>query len=78
VFAISFATFWLIKKAIGLRVSPEHEERGLDITEHGMWGYPEQFMPVPGAGYMHPSEVEAASAVAMERTRLEPSPGTVG
>ena len=24
---------------------------GLDIHEHGMWGYPEQFMPVPGSEY---------------------------
>ena len=77
VFVISYVVFYAIKKTIGLRVSPEHEERGLDITEHGMWGYPEQFMPVPGAGYMHPSELEAASTVAAERTRFEASPGTV-
>jgi len=30
-------------------------------TEHGMWGYPEQFMPVPGGAYIHPdASVEAA------------------
>ena len=40
-----FATFWLIKKTIGLRVSPEQEEAGLDIVEHGMYGYPELFIP---------------------------------
>jgi Amt family ammonium transporter len=37
--------FSLIKATIGLRVSDEQEEAGLDITEHGMYGYPEQFIP---------------------------------
>jgi hypothetical protein len=27
---------------------------GLDISEHGMWGYPESFMPVPGGVYRQP------------------------
>jgi Amt family ammonium transporter len=47
VFSASFATFWLIKKTYGLRVSLEEEEAGLDISEHGMYGYPEQFIPAP-------------------------------
>jgi ammonium transporter, Amt family len=47
VFTLSFATFWLIKKTYGLRVTAEEEEAGLDITEHGMYGYPEQFIPAP-------------------------------
>jgi Amt family ammonium transporter len=47
VFACSFATFWLIKKTYGLRVSAEEEAAGLDISEHGMYGYPEQFIPEP-------------------------------
>jgi len=29
---------------------------GLDISEHGMWGYPEAFMPVPGGVY-RPAEM---------------------
>ncbi len=45
VFAMSYATFAAIKATIGLRVSPEDEEAGLDIVEHGMYGYPEQFIP---------------------------------
>ena len=40
VFALSYATFWVIKKVYGLRVSDEEEEAGLDISEHGMYGYP--------------------------------------
>jgi ammonium transporter, Amt family len=47
VFAISFATFALIKATIGLRVSAEEEDAGIDISEHGMYGYPEVFIPQP-------------------------------
>jgi Amt family ammonium transporter len=47
VFAASFGTFWIIKQTYGLRVSLEEEEAGLDISEHGMYGYPEQFIPAP-------------------------------
>ena len=34
----------------GIRVEPEVETAGLDVSEHGMWGYPEFYIPVPG-GY---------------------------
>ena len=47
VFSLSFLTFWAIKKTYGLRVTEEEEEAGLDISEHGMYGYPEQFIPAP-------------------------------
>jgi ammonium transporter, Amt family len=47
VFVISIATFSIIKSTIGLRVSDEEEEAGLDISSHGMYGYPEQFIPQP-------------------------------
>src|SRR4051812_42041607 len=47
VFVASYATFWAIKKTYGLRVSAEEEDAGLDISEHGMYGYPEQFIPAP-------------------------------
>jgi Amt family ammonium transporter len=55
VFAISYAVFFVIKATYGLRVKPEEERYGLDIVEHGMWGYPEQFMPVPGSEYHPPA-----------------------
>jgi len=51
VFCLSFGIFWVIKHTIGLRVSVAEELEGLDISEHGMWGYPESFMPVPGGAY---------------------------
>jgi ammonium transporter, Amt family len=47
VFSASFAVFWVIKKTYGLRVTEDEEDAGLDITEHGMYGYPEQFIPQP-------------------------------
>jgi Amt family ammonium transporter len=45
VFGMSYLTFLAIKATIGLRVSEEDEDAGLDIVEHGMYGYPEQFIP---------------------------------
>jgi Amt family ammonium transporter len=47
VFTLSYGTFWAIKKTYGLRVTAEEEDAGLDISEHGMYGYPEQFIPAP-------------------------------
>jgi ammonium transporter, Amt family len=64
VFVVSYAVFGLIKHTIGIRVSPEQEEAGLDIVEHGMYGYPEQFIPpeeYPGGPT--PTPAPAASAV---------------
>jgi ammonium transporter, Amt family len=56
VFSLSFLTFWAIKKTYGLRVTAEEEEAGLDISEHGMYGYPEQFIPAPElVGYGAPA-----------------------
>jgi len=50
VLVLSLATFALIKATIGLRVEDEAEDAGLDIVEHGMYGYPEQFIPLPEIG----------------------------
>ena len=48
-FTLSLIVFLAIKYTLGLRVSEEDELRGLDISEHGMFGYPERFIDVPGA-----------------------------
>ena len=45
VLGLSLATWYAIAKTVGLRVSAEAEIAGLDIAEHGMYGYPEQFIP---------------------------------
>ena len=38
-FILGMATFLTLKKTVGLRVSPEEELKGLDITEHGNDAY---------------------------------------
>jgi Amt family ammonium transporter len=45
VLVVSSIIFYLIKITYGLRVTEEEEDAGLDISEHGMYGYPEQFIP---------------------------------
>lgn len=42
VFGVSFLVLYAIKKTFGLRISHEEEIVGLDISEHGVSGYPEQ------------------------------------
>ena len=49
-FGASFLVLWLFKVTVGIRAEPEVEQLGLDVSEHGMWGYPEFYIPVPG-GY---------------------------
>jgi ammonium transporter, Amt family len=49
-FAASFAALWAMKATFGIRVDADVETAGLDVSEHGMWGYPEFYIPVPG-GY---------------------------
>ena len=44
VLTLCLITWYAIAKTIGLRVSAEAEAAGLDISEHGMYGYPEQFI----------------------------------
>jgi Amt family ammonium transporter len=71
VFAMSYATFAIIKATIGLRVSPEEEDAGLDIVEHGMYGYPEQFIPAPEAAA--PAWGHAPGPPALGTARAAPS-----
>src|SRR5829696_2119863 len=44
VFLTSYAVFALLKATSGLRVKPEEELNGLDISEHGVYGYSEQLV----------------------------------
>ncbi|MGV3465411.1 MAG: ammonium transporter [Heyndrickxia sp.] len=44
-FLVSFVILYIMKKTMkGLRVSEEEEIIGLDVSEHGSYGYPEQFI----------------------------------
>lgn len=67
-FTASLLVFLAIKHTVGLRVTEEDELRGLDISEHAMFGYPERFIDVPGAEpdsathHVAPSPAGAATA----------------
>ncbi len=69
-FTASFTALWVMKKTFGIRVEPEVETAGLDVSEHGMWGYPEFYIPVPGGygtethGHLGPAHVHHAAAPA--------------
>ena len=73
VFSASFLTFWLIKKTYGLRVTAEEEDAGLDISEHGMYGYPEQFIPAPELVGYSPAGAPATAAAPKATTREVPA-----
>ena len=49
-FTTSFGALFVMHKLWGIRVEDHVETGGLDVSEHGMWGYPEFYIPVPG-GY---------------------------
>jgi Amt family ammonium transporter len=66
VFILSYASFAVIKAMMGgsLRVSADEEDAGLDISEHGMYGYPEQFIPAPElVGFVAPPTPRVATPV---------------
>lgn len=49
-FLVSFAILYVMKKTMGLRVTEEQEVIGLDLSEHGAFGYPEQLKANTGNG----------------------------
>jgi ammonium transporter, Amt family len=49
-FSASYGSLWTLDRLWGIRVERHVETAGLDVAEHGMWGYPEFYIPVPG-GY---------------------------
>jgi len=70
VFAISIVTFAIIKGTIGLRVPPEEEDAGLDISSHGMYGYPEVFIPQPEYSTGLPSTMVGGVAPAASPSQM--------
>ncbi|HEY6605172.1 MAG TPA: ammonium transporter [Gaiellaceae bacterium] len=82
-FTASFASLWTMKRLWGIRVEAETETAGLDVSEHGMWGYPEFYIPVPGGygteahghlGLAH-GQARAAPAPVASTTAAEAAPG---
>jgi len=62
VFATSLLAFWAIRATLGLRVAELEEEAGLDIAQHGMYGYPEQFIQIDGHRSIPANGAEAGLA----------------
>ncbi len=77
-FGASFLILFALKKTWGLRVDEEVESGGLDVHEHGMWGYPEFYIPVPGGygteahGHLGPGRGAAAATVATAMHAVSP------
>src|SRR5438876_4695761 len=75
-FSASFGILWTLKKLWGIRVEEEAETSGLDVSEHGMWGYPEFYIPVPG-GYGTEAHAHGGNNVGPStRTAAEPALGS--
>jgi len=81
-FSASFAVLWVFKRTVGIRTEPEVETAGLDVSEHGMWGYPEFYIPVPGGygteshghlGHAHAMPQAAVAAATVHQTSSLPS-----
>lgn len=70
VLAASYVVFAIVKATIGLRVSEAEEDAGLDISSHGMYGYPEAFIPQPElpVGEYTPSMAGTPIATAADAT----------
>jgi ammonium transporter, Amt family len=75
-FAASFVVFLLIKYTVGLRVSEDRELSGLDISEHGMFGYPERFIDVPGSEAGEDGRAAPVPAPAGASTTTSPAPAS--
>ncbi|CAB4690203.1 unannotated protein [freshwater metagenome] len=78
-FSTSFLVLWVMKKLWGIRVHEEDEILGLDVSEHGMWGYPEFYIPVPG-GYgtgTHSHMLSGAGGGSSSHTAHAPTQPTI-
>jgi Amt family ammonium transporter len=72
-FPTVFIMFKLIDKTIGLRVSPEEELEGLDITEHGGIAYPDFGLTAYAGGSPQVKENQMAGNKSTMTVSLEQS-----
>jgi Amt family ammonium transporter len=79
-FSASFGVLWVMKATFGIRTDSEAETAGLDVSEHGMWGYPEFYIPVPGGygteahGHLGLATGPRPAAAAVHQAALLPEP----
>jgi Amt family ammonium transporter len=78
-FSASFGSLWALNRLWGIRVEQHVETAGLDVAEHGMWGYPEFYIPVPGGygteshGHLGLAHARSAPAHAHPHPQAEPA-----
>jgi Amt family ammonium transporter len=81
-FTASFGSLWALNRLWGIRVEEHVETAGLDVAEHGMWGYPEFYIPVPGGygtdSHGHLGPAHAHSPVLVPEPRLAPAADAAG
>ena len=66
-----------MKVTVGIRAEPAVEAAGLDVSEHGMWGYPEFYIPVPGGyGTEHHAHATVTGPRPASAPASEPAPAT--
>jgi Amt family ammonium transporter len=66
-FSASYASLWAMDRAWGIRVEPRTEVEGLDLAEHGTWGYPEF------AGVASDDVVDARAPVLVAEAAAQPA-----
>lgn len=66
--AVSFIILYLLKVTMGLRVTPEEEITGLDLSEHGVYGYPEHLDLTEKPAFASETVLVRAAGNTYERT----------
>jgi ammonium transporter, Amt family len=81
-FGASYGSLWTLNRLWGIRVEPHVETAGLDVAEHGMWGYPEFYIPVPGGygteSHGHLGLAHTRARAGQTEPRLEPVADAAG
>jgi Amt family ammonium transporter len=83
-FSVSYGSLWTMNRVWGIRVEPHVETAGLDVAEHGMWGYPEFYIPVPGGygteshGHLGLAHAHGPAPATLAEPRLAPAEGAAG
>jgi Amt family ammonium transporter len=81
-FSASFGSLWALNRLWGIRVEQHVETAGLDVAEHGMWGYPEFYIPVPGGygteSHGHLGLAHAPARAPVPEPRLAPAADAAG
>jgi Amt family ammonium transporter len=83
-FSASYGSLWTLNRLWGIRVERHVETAGLDVAEHGMWGYPEFYIPVPGGygteshGHLGLAHAHAPAPLPLPEPRLAPAADAAG